>query len=312
MIRRRSLAPPGLLPRLLPGLLLTLCLAAAPRREAAAQLPLLAQGKTIDFVYDARDTRHFEEAYTARLFLPREARAAAGPREAPLRPLPLVVFLHGVNPAHTRFRLVGGKPDEPDVRLVIGGMVRDGIIPPVILAAPTTVVSADIPVGLWPGFDLDRFVERTARALRGQAAIDLERVVVVGHSGGGCNTTGGLYTSLAGTSLRLRAVVAIDVCMAAQEARLLARAPASTDVLVTYQPLTWKRPFDEYRAAFAEAPTPPGALRLIEELSPPSGVHAHDAMVELTLRKHLAALLARTGAQAPGGAAGSAQTSAAP
>lgn len=252
---------------------------------ASAQIPELARGRTIDVIDDEHDTRHFDEASTARLFVPREA---LGAREVAR---PLVVFLHGVNPDHTRFRFVGGKPEEPDVRIVIARLVARGVVPPLVLGAPTTIVACEIPVALWPSFDLDRFVERSVRALRPVAAIDLERVVVVGHSGAGCNATGGLMSAVAGTSLRLRGVLSIDTCMAETDARIASVVAPETDLIVTWQPLTWTRPFDAFSALVRAASEGAPGRRLLEEFRPPSHANAHNAMVELTLEKHLAAVL---------------------
>ena len=255
---------------------------------ADAQIPALNGGKTIDFVYDASDVRHPEEAYEGRLFVPREV--AADPRV----PRPFLVFLHGVNPEHIRLRFSGGKPDEPDVRILVAQMIANGTIPPVVLGAPGTTVSSELPVTLWPGFDLDRFVERSARLLRGKATLDLDRVVLVGHSGAGCNAKGGLFSALAGTTLHLRAIMSADTCMDVDQAKLLAAAPAGTDVVVTWQPFTWKRDFDAYRAAMDAVPIPEGSRRFLEQMDPPRsmGDH-HSAMVEATLARFLRVVLER-------------------
>jgi pimeloyl-ACP methyl ester carboxylesterase len=254
--------------------------------RASAQIPELARGKTVDVINDASDTRHFDEAWVGRMFVPREALGGQG------SPKPLVVFLHGVNTDHTRFRFVGGKPEEPDLRIIVARLVERGAIPPLVLGAPTTTVACDLPITLWPSFDLDRFVERAVRALRPHAAIDLERVVVVGHSGAGCNATGGLMSAVAGTSLHLRGVLSVDTCMAESDAQLAAITPPGTDLIVTWQPLTWPRPFDLYASIFRAASGAATGRRLLEEFRPPVHAHAHNAMVELTLEKHLTAILA--------------------
>jgi pimeloyl-ACP methyl ester carboxylesterase len=254
--------------------------------SAEAQIPMLAHGKTIDFVFDAKETHHTDEVYEGRIFLPAEVRGDAQ------TPRPLVVFLHGINVDHTRFRFSGGKPDEPDIRLVLGDLVARRVVPPLVVAAPTTTVSCEVPVATWPSFDLDAFVARTARALRGKVTIDLDRVVLVGHSGGGCNAKGGIFSALAGTTLHLRGVMSIDTCMSVTDARVLAAAPPWTDVVVTWQPFTWKRPFEDYQTTFRETKPPEGSLRALEEFHPEHG-NAHNVMVELTLEKYLARVLAR-------------------
>lgn len=265
------------------GALLGLALACATV-DARAQIPAIGRGKTIDFVYDGSDVRHPTEAYVARLFLPGEV------KKTPDVPRPLLVFLHGVNPDHVRFRFTGGKPDEPDLRLIVAEMVEAGTIPPVIVAAPSSVVSSELPTTLWPDFDLDRFVERTARTLRGKATIDLDAVIVVGHSGAGCNPKGGLASALAGTSLPVRAALSIDTCMTVADARALGDAPARTPIIVTWQPYTWGRPFDEFGAALREVA---GERALVlDELKPAATRNVHNALVEISLAKHLPGLLA--------------------
>lgn len=261
------------------ALCVALSLLASP---ASAEPP---RGKTVDFTYDASDTRHHDEAYAGRLFVPREA------RDNPAAPLPLVVFLHGVNRSKDVHRFMGGKHREPDLRAVASDMIARGQAPPFVLAAPSTVLAATVPLGMWPEFDLDRFVERSARTLRGSVTLDLDRVVVVAHSGGGCNPHGGLAQALLGSSLPLRAVVAIDTCMQLAEAEALSRGPDGTDVVVTWQPFTWKRPFAEYRDVFARATPRPSVRFVLDELYPDNNGRAHNAMVELTLRKHLGPLL---------------------
>lgn len=269
-----------------PLALLSSLAVASVATSASAQIPELARGKTIDVVHDARDTKHFDEAWTGRMFIPREALGA------PAEPRPLLVFLHGVNTDHTRFRFVGGKPEEPDLRIIVARLVERGVIPPLVVGAPTTTIACEIPFTMWPSFDLDRFVERAVRALRPHAAIDLERVVVVGHSGAGCNATGGLMSAVAGTSLHLRGVMSIDTCMADTDAQIAAVTLPDTDLIVTWQPLTWPRPFDAFSSVFRAASGAATGRRLLDEFRPPANAHAHNAMVELTLEKHLATVLA--------------------
>lgn len=252
-------------------------------------------GKTIDFDYHAlRDTRRHEESYTGRLYLPQAALPSAK------KPLPVLVFLHGLNGSGTRFPLMGGRthPDEPDLRETIEKMVEEKKIPPLLLGAPSTVLSAQVARGMWPGFDLDRFLANSARALQGQATMDLNSVIVVGHSAAGCNPTGGLYSAIHGTSLHLKAAFAVDTCLFPDDAPLLARTPKETALVVTWQPFSWARPIDAFQEAFTQQPTRKGALDLFRELRPANTPQAHNMMLPLTVEQLLPSFLAPPGAAA--------------
>lgn len=261
-------------------------LAASLPRPAAAQVPILARGKTIDVVYDARDTGHPTEAYVARLFVPGKARGA------PTVPRPLLVFLHGVNAAHVRFHWAGGKPDKPDIRIVVSELMERGALPPLVVAAPSSVVSSETPVALWPGFDLDRLVERAIVGLRGHASVDLSRVVVVGHSGAGCNPHGGLASAMATTTLDVRAFLSVDTCMTEDDARAFEAAPAGAALFVSYQTHTWDRPFARFSEVFDEVTRGRGGARAVDDLTPKEVAGAHAALVALSLERWVPGALA--------------------
>lgn len=246
--------------------------------------PAKVRGTSLDFRYDAADVGHPERAYTGRVYLD----DALGDDAS--EPRPLVVFLHGTNVEHLPFRWMGGGK-EPDLRAILSDMIAAREIPPLLLAAPSSVRSVDVPWRMWPGFDLDRFVERTIQHVRGRATVDLDRVVLVGHSGGACNSHGSIFSATAGTTLRLRAVLAIDGCMDADQGALLGALRGGTDVVVTWQPFTWRRPIDAFADAFRAA-SPKDAVRVLEELRPDRG-NVHDAMLPLTLHAWLPRVLER-------------------
>lgn len=273
------------------ALLATLSLVAA---SAHAGLP----GQTIDVPFDAqRVTQHPEEAHILRLYLAPQIATSSNEPGAPRAPLPLVVFLHGVNTDHRAFRFAG-HGGEPDVREIAARLMAETATPPFVLAAPSTVVFSDFPASLWPAFDLDRLFETTARTLRDRVAIDPRRVIVVGHSGAGCNARGGVFAAAHDTTLALRGVMLVDTCLDLPHVPLLLDLPTSVDVVVTYQTRAWPRPFDEHLRQFLE----PRRERLradplakdtlaIEEARTPSGRHVHNAMVEEALRAYLPRLL---------------------
>jgi hypothetical protein len=258
---------------------------AAPKK--ATPKPL--DGTTIDYAYDGRDIGHPERAWLGRAFV---HKAAAGDPKAPL---PIVVFLHGLNTARIKYRWMGGG-NEGDVRRIVADLIEAGQIPPTLVAGPSSIVPAAITNAAtsWPAFDLDRFLDRTAAELAGVATIDRSRVIVAGHSGAGCNPKGGLPAALRGKTRPL-AAFSIDTCMLPDVAIELARAAPSTHVIVSWQTQSWaKRPFADFKAAFlkeaAKSPADAGILRELEHARPTEPM-PHDAMVPLTFRTWLPKLL---------------------
>lgn len=259
--------------------------------EARTRAPPPLDGATIDFAYDGRDVGHPERAYAGRVFVP--ARAAADPKV----PRPLLVYLHGMNRELVKYRFMGGSgPGEADVRSIVSDLVGTGAIAPIVLAAPSSTNPEAIATAetSWPVFDLDRLLASTLRALGGAASIDLDRVIVAGHSGAGCNPTGGLFTAMQAVT-RLRAVLFIDTCLLADLPGRMVRAFPTTHVVATYQTLSWDdRPFAETKRSFARElaghPAPAGVFRELEQLRPAEPM-PHNAMVQLTLERWLPRLL---------------------
>jgi hypothetical protein len=246
-------------------------------------------GETIDYAYDAKDINKPERAWLGRAFVPKKA---AG---APDKPLPILVFIHGLNTELIKHRWFGGG-NEGDVRRIVGELVDSGTVPPMIVAAPSSILPVAVTVATtsWPAFDLDRFLDRTAKALEGVASIDRERVIVAGHSGGGCNDHGGMASAIHGRT-RVHAALAIDTCMLPGFATQLAKTRPTTHVVVSWQMLSWqKRPIRDFRTAFERAvdrnKPEPGVLRELEQLTPTEAM-PHDAMVPLVLKRWLPKLL---------------------
>ncbi|WP_437733659.1 hypothetical protein [Sorangium sp. So ce1335] len=230
-----------------------------------------------------------EQRWLGRAFVHRLA------AEEPGRPLPILVFLHGTNAAKIKYRWMGGG-QEGDVRRIAAQLMEAGQIPPILVAAPSAVLPAAVAVARtsWPAFDLDAFLDATAARLRGVATLDRARVIVAGHSGGGCNPAGGIATALR-ASTPVHAALVIDTCMDADIAAPLAQSPPTTHVVVSWQTLSWpRRPFADFRRAFQRGvdarPAVPGVLRELEHLQPTEPM-PHDAMVPLVLRRWLPSLL---------------------
>ncbi|EYF06813.1 hypothetical protein [Chondromyces apiculatus] len=211
------------------------------------------------------------------------------------RPLPVLVFLHGINAELIRYRWMGGG-QEGDVRRIVSELMESGRIPPVLVAAPSAIVPAATAVARtsWPHFDLARFLDLTTARLGRMATLDRERILVAGHSGGGCNASGGVV-SAALASPPVHAALVIDGCMEPDFASAIARAPATTHVIVSWQTQSWaRRPFGAFERAFRREevlrPAAPGVLRELEHLRPTEPM-PHDAMVPLVLQRWLPALL---------------------
>jgi hypothetical protein len=259
--------------------------------------PAPLAGATYDYEYDGKDIGHPERAWLGRAYV--HPKAAADPE----KPLPILVFIHGLNTELIRYRWMGGG-NEGDVRRIVGDLIDRGDLPPVIVAAPSTIMPAAATVARtsWPAFDLDNFLALTAQKLKGVATIDPQRVIVAGHSGGGCNAKGGLATAVHARA-PVRAALAIDTCMEPDFAAELARARPTTHVIVSWQTLSWsKRPISRFKSRFtselASAAAPgPGILRELDETRP-TEPSPHDAMVGLTLKKWLPKLVGG-GAAAP-------------
>ncbi len=258
-----------------------------PAPKPAPKPPL--EGATIDYAWDGKDLGHPERAWLGRAFVHDKAKAD------PAAPRPLLVFIHGLNTERIKYRWMGGG-NEGDVRRIVAELIASGKVPPMIVAAPSSIVPAAVTnaVTSWPDFDLDRFLDHTKAALAGSATIDPSRVIVAAHSGGGCNPQGGIASAIRARH-PLRAALVIDTCMLPEMGKRLAEAPSNMHVVVSWQTLSWsKRPIEAFRKAFLAgvATSPPGQGILRElELVRPKEPMPHDAMVGITLAHWLPELL---------------------
>ena len=199
-------------------------------------------GKTIDFTYDAKDIKSPSRAYMGRIFVHEKA-AAKG------KPLPLVVFMHGLNRDLVKYRWMGGG-EEGDVRRIVSDLIDAEKIPPVILAGPSSIQPDAVSGSAsFPTFDFDRFMALTRENLAGVAEIDESRIIVTGHSGAGCSAKGGIVSAVHASQVPF-AVVSIDTCMGADLAKELAGASSSTHVVVTYETVSWDRDFAGFEKTF--------------------------------------------------------------
>jgi len=246
----------------------------------AVQTRAAPSGSTFDFAAEKGERPARSRTWKGRAWIP--APVAADPSAQH----PLVIFMHGLNRDRVPFRFMG-VPADPDVRAIVGSLVDSGRIEAPIVVAPTTTVECDIPRSMWPEFDLPWFLGLALRSLEPRVTVDRSRILLVGHSGAGCNTSGGMITAVR-SGVPLRAVLVIDTCMDPAAGPLLALAPSGTDVVVTWQPFTWDRPIDDFSDAFLSTSRRRQARGLRSVLRYEfSDAHPHNAMVAMSLERWL-------------------------
>jgi hypothetical protein len=257
----------------------------------AAGAPLVAcaqSGRTYDFPYHDDTSLFAGQSLAGRLYVP--GAVSSGER------VPLVVFLHGRNGRGVKHMWLGD-PFREDLRLVLDKLLERRQAGPLLLAGPSQTRDAYSSLRLWSDFDLDDFTAAVEGTLQGRARIRRDSVVLIGHSGAGCNPDGGLARAAAnGSSPAPHAIVAIDTCLDSWVAYKFSQAPADLDLWIYFQREEWPRPFQDFRQQLAEA-TPARALgrwktvevsdlykdrhntivpealaRALAELFPPSGV----------------------------------------
>ena len=247
-------------------------------------------GTSYDYDYDGKADGHPERRWLGRVFVHRKAAALSG------QALPVLVFLHGLNGEKIKYRWMGGG-QEGDVRRIASEMMEAGTIPPILVAAPSSIDPSTIANAgsAWPSFDLDNFLDRTIERLGATAVVDRGRVIVAGHSGGGCNIRGGLASALRAPNTPVLAGFSIDTCMLLDLAKDLAHTRPTTHVVVSWQSISWpEREFTGFANYFKrevkKSPPAEGVLRELD-YEQPNVPGVHDAMVQITLRKYLPRIL---------------------
>jgi len=205
--------------------------------------------------------------------------------------VPLVLFLHGLNPVKAMHPWFNGNPG--DLRQTLGQLVRDRDVAPLVIAAPTQSKDALVPRILWPEFDPDAFVAAVEQALEGRAYVDRNAIVMVGHSGGACNPRGGIVGSVfRAKTFVARAVLAVDSCMEPEVADNLLLSADATRVRVYYQPFTWPRQYAAFCRRIERGPRSidggPGDRACIENRTPRD--FPHDAILVDALEGELPTL----------------------
>ena len=180
----------------------------------------------------------------------------------------LLVYLHGNNDGGMMHGGMGATDTAYDLRKIVPSDT--------IVAAPSQTRNAS-GAGLWAGFNLDEFVAAVEHATG--ATIDKSRVILMGHSGAGCSSVGGLFGKLGVIKPQLVAVV--DVCAGPMYGEAYGRLAEQVPVRVFYQTRTWSRDFAGFLAGLRGRAT-------FEEVQTPAGQSPHSAIVPIVARMILA------------------------
>jgi hypothetical protein len=179
----------------------------------------------------------------------------------------LLVFLHGNNDGGPMHGGMGAADTAYDLRALVPSDT--------IVAAPSQTRNAS-GAGLWAGFDLDEFVAAVEAATG--ATIDRSRVVLMGHSGAGCSSVGGLLGPLG--TIKPQLVAVVDVCAGPVYGDYFGKLGEQVPVRVYYQTRSWGRDFSGFQAALRGRAS-------MEEIVPPSGQNPHDAIVPIAVSRVL-------------------------
>jgi poly(3-hydroxybutyrate) depolymerase len=151
--------------------------------------------------------------------------------------VPVVVFFHGLNAEGKAFPSFD--ESEHDVRMLAQSLIDRGETEPFVVLAPTHTRDATGAASLFHDFQLDSFVQSAQDVLGNRALLNRKRVILLGHSAGGCNPKSGML----GEYPDIYGIVAADTCLNSETtARLMQRA--NTVNVRIYAEASWQRPFD--------------------------------------------------------------------
>src|SRR5262249_20189922 len=124
--------------------------------------------------------------------------------------------------------------------------------------------------------------------------IDRSRVIVIGHSASACVHGNGAMNVVNAKTFVARALIAVDGCLAPENATLLASTDSVRDVIVSYQDQVWnERPCAEFRERWDQTVQKswPRGLRIVEKTIFEKAENARLELVEITVRRWLPVLL---------------------
>lgn len=235
-----------------------------------------ADARTVYFPHQDERFLHAHQRDGGAAFVP----AGAGADN----PIPLVVFLHGINSTSQKHLWLGG--GGRDLRPLVRGLIKSQRVGPLVLAGPSHTKNARLARKVWEGFELNAFVDDVVQATSGMVTIDRSRVVLAGHSGAGCNPNGGLAADFWSTGAPPPlALVSIDPCLDATMGDAFARRPVEVPLLLWWQSAIWAREPELFVAAL-ERDRPQERVDRVQEL-PATGRNPHAAILPIALEKAL-------------------------
>ncbi|MDP3274701.1 MAG: hypothetical protein Q8Q09_05855 [Deltaproteobacteria bacterium] len=243
--------------------------------------------------FDMTDVVTFEFD-DARLLTRRQRRAGAAwvtPTALPGQPLPLLIYLHGLNRDHIHHRWLHGSVW--DMRTIVGPPAARGEIGPMAVAVPsTTGDDAQSSLTIYRTFDVAGFVEATAHALESQGmVIDRNRVIFVAHSASSCAERNGLFAGVGNRAVST--ILNIDGCMNGRFGVLLGGAPAWQQVIVLYQDWMWARDYEGFVRMYTRHGQASGAApshRVLQRYEM-RGIDVHNGIVPVAMREWLPRLV---------------------
>ncbi len=246
-------------------------------------LPAEAQTRTAEtrfFAYADERLLRWPQHDGGAAFIPRGTEGEA--------PVALVVLLHGTNPSADLHLWLGG--GGRDLRPIVTSLVGSGLVSPFVLAAPSQTKSASSGSTLWNAFELATFVAAVESALGDTLRVDRQRVVLIGHSGAGCNPVGGLATDFwTEGELSPSALVSVDPCLDAQMGAAMSHRPSSVPLWVWWQSRIWRRSPVDFWTALTGAGNDTRTDRM-QELDAPAP-NPHESIVPLAFERTVRKLL---------------------
>jgi len=124
-----------------------------------------------------------------------------GVNDVLIQKLPLIVMLHGNNGGGEKYTYLSNNNENQKLYVAVGDLVKNNFISPMIVAAPSQVknqkdYSGTLSTSLWVNFNLDDFVDAVKLNLPKDVSIDENNIILIGHSGAGCNNNNGVRSAL--------------------------------------------------------------------------------------------------------------------
>ncbi|MBU0461860.1 MAG: hypothetical protein KJ574_04715 [Nanoarchaeota archaeon] len=207
---------------------------AAAAQAAEQQLPCTAdQEKMVDFPFKDELWLKEGEQNGGRVWVPSQANCPGT--------YPLIIFLHGIqaNPPrviHGNMNRNGPGEGGYDLTQDAKELITTGQARPFLMAAPSQDNEASAN-SVWRGFDTTDFVSAVKNVL--PEGVEIGQVLVLGHSGAGCDRNGGIHTA-AKSSYPQYLFAQIDTCMNGEYGRALKSDIDSDQIFVSlYLPVHW-------------------------------------------------------------------------